>query len=106
MKSTRRRNIPIQSLQKMAQILKTIAHPVRLDILELLETKESLTVGEIKESLGQPVETSMLSHHLIKMKDKGVLESQKQGKFIYYKLRDQHILQIFDCMEACKLIWE
>ena len=106
MSLVKRRNIPAESLSKMAGILKTIAHPVRLDILELLEAEKSLTVSDIKEKLGQEVETSMLSHHLIKMKDKGILVSEKKGKYIFYQLRDTHILQIFDCMQACRMIWE
>ncbi|MEM6805333.1 MAG: metalloregulator ArsR/SmtB family transcription factor [Bacteroidota bacterium] len=99
-----KRNIPISSLERMAEVLKTIAHPVRLDILELLEVEKALTVSDIQEKLGQEVATSMLSHHLIKMKDKGILTSEKKGKYIFYQIKDRHILQIFDCMQSSKLI--
>ncbi|WP_020532162.1 ArsR/SmtB family transcription factor [Flexithrix dorotheae] len=91
-----------ETLLKVAEILKTIAHPVRLSILELLENKEKLTVSELMKGTG--IEQSLLSHHLIKMKDKGVLKSEREGKNIFYTLADKHIVNIFDCMEGCSII--
>lgn len=99
----KRRNIPIEKLQKVAEILKAISHPIRLEILEILECNGSSTVTEIREKLATEIEQSLLSHHLIKMKDKGVLRSQKQGKFIYYAITDPAITGIFDCMEKCSV---
>lgn len=97
-KSTRRK-IEVPKLQKIAEILKVISHPLRLEVLELLEEKQPQSVGEI---LGQiDVEASLLSHHLIKMKDKGVLDSFRDGRNIYYLLAFKEITKIFDCMEDC-----
>jgi len=88
-------------LMKVAEILKTIAHPVRLSILEMLDAHDRLTVSELKE--GTEIEQSLLSHHLIKMKDKGILRSEREGKNIYYELADSHIIKIFECMQGCSL---
>lgn len=87
---------------RVAEILKAIAHPVRLSILELLGENTALTVSEIQSYTS--IEQSLLSHHLIKMKDKGVLKSYREGKNHYYQLTDAHIIQIFSCMEKCSLI--
>ena len=46
----------------------------------------------------------MMSHHLAKMKDNGVLISEKIGKQVYYKIFVRQLLSIFDCMEKCDLI--
>jgi len=46
----------------------------------------------------------MMSHHLSKMKDNGVLSSEKKGKQVYYRITDRQLLNIFDCMEKCNLI--
>ncbi len=92
----------VKTLNKVADILKTIAHPVRLSILEALEGNPELTVSSLIEHTG--IEQSLLSHHLIKMKDKGVLKSQKEGKNVIYSLEDPHILSIFECMEKCSII--
>lgn len=97
-----KRNIDPEKLERVAEVLKTIAHPVRLNILEVLQSHGSLTVSELKEKT--KTEQSLLSHHLIKMKDKGVLKAKRQGKNIFYELADTHITSIFDCMENCSFI--
>ena len=89
-------------LNRVAEILKTIAHPVRLSVLETLAELGRLSVSELQEKTG--IEQSLLSHHLIKMKDKGVLVSNREGKSIIYELADRHIISIFSCMEKCTLI--
>lgn len=82
--------------EQLADLLKCIAHPVKLDIIKLLSAQERLTVSEIQSLLGCNCEQSMLSHHLIKMKDRGVLSSLKNGKFIYYKLENKKINGLID----------
>ncbi len=94
-----KRNIEADKLQKIAKVLKAISHPLRLEILELLGEKEPQSVAEILEQID--VEQSLLSHHLIKMKDKGVLDSFRRGRNIYYRLAFAQIAKIFDCMESC-----
>lgn len=98
------RNLDIEKMMKVAEVLKTIAHPVRLDVLRILESNDGLSVADIRERIGVEVEQSMLSHHLIKMKDKGVLTSVKEGKQIYYSIVDRQMLKIFDCMENCDFL--
>lgn len=100
---TKIRDIEIQQINRTAEILKTIAHPLRLNILEVLEQEESLPVGEIQKSTDSNVEQSLLSHHLIKMKDKGILFSRKEGSKIFYGLIDKKITGIFDCLKGCRL---
>ena len=97
------RNISIDTIRKMAEVLKTIGHPLRLKVLEALEEEEVLTVSELLEKVPMEVEQSLLSHHLIKMKDKGVLRSEKKGMHVHYSLADRSILKIFDCMQNCDL---
>ena len=75
-----RRNINAAKLEKVAHILKAISHPVRLEILEVLEGKPAQSVAEILEQLD--VEQSLLSHQLTKMKDTGILESYREGRNI------------------------
>jgi len=103
MKVTKRK-LSASKLQAVAKILKTIAHPVKLEILEVLETEEPLDVSTICNRIGIACEISMMSHHLTKLKDNGILTSEKIGKQVYYQIADRHILKIFDCMEGCDLI--
>lgn len=98
------RNIDFDKFARAAEILKTISHPVRLEIIERLAEAEPLSVNDIQASLKATVEQSMLSHHLIKMKDKGLLVCEKRGTFIYYRLADRSILKLLDCMSQCTLL--
>lgn len=94
------RNISSEKLAWAANMLKIIAHPVRLEVLEILETEEPLDVSTIKELLEIEVEQSMLSHHLTKMKAHGILSSVKKGKNIYYSIAERRVLKIFDCIDS------
>ena len=96
------RGIDVAKIEKIANILKAISHPLRLKILELLEEEVTLCVAEINAHLN--VEQSLLSHHLTKMKDKGVLDSYRNGRNIYYRLAFKEITKIFNCMEGCDLM--
>jgi len=96
-------HLTAEEITRVAEILKTIGHPVRLQILEALEVKEPLTVTEIQEKIESDTEQSLLSHHLIKMKDRGILKCEKHGMNVLYRLEDRKILKIFECMESCSL---
>jgi len=89
-----------EKLKRIAFILKTVAHPMRLGIVHLLETHPKLSVSEICESLG--TEQSLTSHHLQKMKDKGILSSKRDGRNIYYSLKEKDVSLIIECLENCQ----
>ncbi len=93
-----KRNFSYEKLQVVAEILKTISHPIKLAILEILEDEEPLDVGTILGRLQSSCEKTMLSHHLTKMKDRGILKSEKRGKRVFYSITNRQILKIFDCM--------
>ncbi|MEP2274088.1 MAG: metalloregulator ArsR/SmtB family transcription factor [Reichenbachiella sp.] len=88
-------------LEKVAFILKTIGHPVRLKILSLLSEFQQMSVNEISEKC--EVEQSLISHHLTNMKLKGVLQSEREGKSIYYSIKLMEVLNVIDCMSKCKI---
>jgi len=99
-----KRKLSTSKLQAVAKILKTIAHPVKLEILEVLETEEPLDVSTICQRIGAECEISMMSHHLTKLKDNGILTSEKKGKQVYYRIANRYILNIFDCMKKYEIV--
>lgn len=90
-----------EELEKAAFILKTIAHPTRLAIIDLLSKKGRKTVSEICSAL--ELEQSLASHHLNTMKLKGVLGNIREGKNIYYFLKLHEVTQIISCIDNCDL---
>lgn len=88
-----------EQLEKAANILKAIAHPMRITILKHLDGGKMLTVTEIHELLG--IEQSTTSHHLGILKDKGVLVSKREGKNTYYYIKNENLNKIIECVSKC-----
>ena len=86
---------------KASEMLKAISYPYRLEILKLLEDEEYHPVFEIQASTG--IEPTLLSHHLNKMKDKGIIKSYRDGRFIHYKLAMNEIIGILECINKCDI---
>ncbi|MFO8029993.1 MAG: metalloregulator ArsR/SmtB family transcription factor [Cyclonatronaceae bacterium] len=96
------RSVGVQKLDHCASMLKAIAHPIRIAIIELLEKHEKLSVSEIHEQLG--LEQAVASHHLGILKNKGVLVSYRDGKNMLYELRHRQITKIIEIMERCSTV--
>jgi DNA-binding transcriptional ArsR family regulator len=92
-------NLTPEQLEKASNMLKAIAHPLRIAILNHLENGKKLTVTEIHELLN--IEQSTTSHHLGILKDKGVLASQREGKNTYYYLKHDNLASIVECVSKC-----
>lgn len=88
-------------LERAAKVLKTIAHPVKLEILSILAEEEPMDVSSLCAHVGMGCQISMMSHHLAKMKDNGVLLSEKQGKQVFYRIANRNLLNLFNCIENC-----
>ena len=95
-------NLDAEKLEKVAFILKTIAHPLRISIISLLVANEKLCVNDICELMKS--EQSLTSHHLSNMKLSGILGSVREGKNIYYFLKLQEVVTVITCMNKCELI--
>jgi len=93
--------ISAEKLEKVAFVLKTIGHPVRLSIINHLAIKERMSVNEICEALD--LEQSLISHHLKTMKAKGIVDCVKDGKIRSYYLSLEEVLTVVNCMNKCEL---
>jgi DNA-binding transcriptional ArsR family regulator len=93
------KDLNIEKLESTANMLRAIAHPMRIAILKFLEDGKKLTVTEIHNLL--QIEQSTTSHHLGILKDKGVLASKREGKNTYYFLKHEKLSQIINCVSQC-----
>ena len=92
-------DLDIDKLEMAANLMRAIAHPMRIAILKHLEGGRKLSVTEIHDLLG--IEQSTTSHHLGILKDKGILCSHREGKNTYYFLKHEILSQIIDCVNRC-----
>jgi DNA-binding transcriptional ArsR family regulator len=80
-----------------ARIVKALAHPTRLFIVDEL-AKHERCVCELTEMVGADVST--VSKHLSLLKTAGIVVDEKRGTQVFYRLRVGCVLKFFDCVEA------
>ena len=78
-----------------ADVLRAIAHPIRLQVIELLESRE-LCVGQISEALGE--KQAITSQQLNIMKSRGILTSRREGTKVFYQLDNRNVTQVLNCV--------
>ncbi|NJC25942.1 ArsR/SmtB family transcription factor [Neolewinella antarctica] len=81
-------------LESTADIMKSLAHPVRLAIIDLLKDNPTLTVSNIQEALN--IEQAAASYHLLQMKSKGILRSAKKANMVFYRIENEKALRILE----------
>jgi ArsR family transcriptional regulator len=88
----------------LATDLEHLAHPVRLQLLDVLARNEGrVCVCDLEAAV--PVKQPTVSHHLRLLREAGLVESEKVGQWVYYRIRRdearalrervQHVLRAF-----------
>jgi ArsR family transcriptional regulator len=80
-----------------AKILKALAHPTRLWIVRQLSDGEHC-VCEFVDAVD--VDFSTVSKHLTVLKEAGIVESEKRGKQVFYRLKIPCVLKFMECIDA------
>ena len=88
--------LDLGKLQEAAECLRTLAHPVRLRMVQLM-LRGRLTVGEIAEACEIP--SHMASEHLRMMQHCGLLARRQDGRRIYYQVAEPTVERLMDCIE-------
>ena len=89
-----------QRIKLEADFLSVLAQPTRLRILYFLRDGERCAC-EINPSM--PEDTSVISRHLVKMREAGILESRREGVSIYYKIREPRVFRILELVDELLL---
>jgi len=87
----------LEALGQAAECLRTLAHPHRLRIVQML-LQGDFMVGELAEACEIP--SHMASEHLRLMQRCGLLTSEKDGRRRYYQVAEDHLASIMECVEA------
>ena len=90
------RPLEFGAFEQAAECLRTLAHPNRLKMVEMLLRREC-TVGELAEACG--IQSHMASEHLRRLKDRGLLACRRDGQRIYYRVADDGLHGIMNCIE-------
>ncbi len=81
-----------EQLQISSEILRAMAHPLRMQILEFVDKHKTINVNKIYNTL--KLEQSITSQHLRILRIAGVVEASRDGKFIYYSINYPKVAQV------------
>lgn len=90
--------LSIEMLTRVGEVLKVLAHPHRLKIVEILEGHKGLPVHAIAEQLD--LTHAATSQHLNHMKRAGILSAERKGKEVNYAITDTRSLTILKCIRT------
>lgn len=71
-------------LSRSAEILRALAHPLRMQILSFIDENKVINVNKIYNTL--KLEQSITSQHLRILRLADIVETKREGKFIYYTI--------------------
>jgi DNA-binding transcriptional ArsR family regulator len=86
----------LEALGHAAECLRTLAHPHRLRMIQML-LQADFTVSQLAEACHLP--SAMASEHLRLMQRCGLLASEKDGRKVYYRVVEPHLKNILHCIE-------
>lgn len=85
-----------EQINSTSEILKSMAHPIRLKILCFLTDGEK-TVGEIEKQFGSSI--SNISQHLTVLRKLDIIKRRKEANFMYYSVKEQKVVLLLDTLK-------
>ncbi|PEM51823.1 ArsR/SmtB family transcription factor [Bacillus wiedmannii] len=82
--------------EEITEVLKVLAHPVRLSLVKIMLAKGPINVTTMHETLQMPQST--ISQHLSKLKATKVVTGTRKGLEIYYEVTDHRTKSILACL--------
>lgn len=89
-------NSDYNKYNEMSELLKTIAHPVRICIIRGLMEKGECNVTYMQACLNTPQST--ISQHIQKLKTAGIIEGRRNGLEIYYKIKNDKVAELISML--------
>jgi DNA-binding transcriptional ArsR family regulator len=84
--------VDLRIVKRASLSLRALYHPLRKKLLELIESKGKVTVTELYGKL--KIEQSVASQHLAILRRAGVVNTQRDGKKIFYSVNGKRISEI------------
>ncbi len=91
-------NINTEKLQTSAEILRALAHPLRMKILEFIDKHKTINVNKIYNTL--KLEQSITSQHLRILRLAGIVITSREGKFIHYAIDYSKVANVLKAVDG------
>lgn len=89
-----------RTLEDVADIIKCLGHPLRLQILDALEDGER-TVTQLQDITGEQQAT--VSRQLSTLRGRQIVDSRRDGLNVYYRIVEPRVHTILECIRGCEL---
>ncbi len=76
----------------VAELFRSFSDTSRVRLLSVL-TEQEMNVGNLAEWVG--ISESAVSHHLRGLRQMGLVKARRNGKEVYYRVEDEHIIALF-----------
>jgi DNA-binding transcriptional ArsR family regulator len=86
------------NVKKAALVLRALNHKLRQQIIKMLDENTKMTVTDLYIQLR--LEQSVASQHLAILRRAGIVKTERDGKFIYYKVNEERVLQINQIVDS------
>ena len=80
----------IKKIEESSSLLRALSHPLRISIVNLISAKQPVMVYKIHTEL--ELDQSITSQHLKILRDAKVVNTSRQGKFIYYSINEAKVM--------------
>ncbi len=86
------RTLPEELIDRLSRLFATFGDPTRLKIIHALSIREELCVCDLAVLAGLSV--SAVSHQLRLLRDRNIVAARRDGRMVYYRLKDTHVSEI------------
>ena len=89
-----------EALSTAAEVIKCLGHPLRLRLLEFLESGEK-SVSEMQQYTGAT--QTIVSQQLTTLRARGIVDNRRDGTNVYYRIVEPKALSILACIRTCSM---
>jgi DNA-binding transcriptional ArsR family regulator len=97
--STTIHRIDPEARNAAAAVIKVLGHPLRLELLEAMESGEQ-TVSDLQAFTGAT--QTMVSQQLGILRGRGVVDARREGPFVYYHITEPRVQRVLACVRECE----
>ena len=87
-----------EQLQVSSEVLRALAHPLRMKILAFIDKNEMINVNKIYNTL--KLEQSITSQHLKILRLAGIVDTHREGKFIHYSINYSKVKSVLTAVDT------
>ena len=95
---TTKANIINDKLKVSSELLRALTHPLRMKILAFIDQQGDINVNKIYNTLN--LEQSITSQHLRILRNAGVVDTKRNGKYIYYRINYDKVGEVMDSIRG------